>query len=445
MSRIAELAEQGRLPQRRGRSTSRAGEGQTSEGEFWEALSTASNLKLPVLFLIEDNGYAISVPVEVNTPGGSISKLVRCFPNLFVTEVDGTDFLESYDALRYAAEYCRKRMGPALVHAHVVRPYSHSLSDDEANYRPKAERERDAREGSGAAALAPAAREGILAAGRSREAPRGGRRGGQRRGGPRADGGAARARVGVRLRLLAGRRSDVARPSRRRRSSRRARTPTTMVDLLNACMRDEMKRDPRIVMFGEDVADASRDDGPRRVQGQGRRLQGDRGPPAPLRRRPRLQLAARRGEHRRPRDRHGRARLEAGRRDPVLRLHLAGVHADPQRALQHALALGQHVLVPGRHPRGDRRLHRRRRRVPLAVGRGAHDAHPGAARRDAVQRPRRQRPAAHGDPLRRSRALPRAQAPLPPDAQQGRLSRARTTWCRSARRRSSRRAPTSRS
>src|SRR3954468_14182774 len=120
------------------------GEGQTSEGEFWESLNTAANLKLPVVYLVEDNGYAISVPVEVNTAGGSISKLVRSFPNLFIEEVDGCDLLASYDALDRAVEYARQRKGPALVHAHVIRPYSHSLSDDEKLYRPPAEREADA-------------------------------------------------------------------------------------------------------------------------------------------------------------------------------------------------------------------------------------------------------------------------------------------------------------
>ena len=120
------------------------GDGTTSEGEFWEALNSATNLKLPVVFVVEDNGYAISVPVEVNTPGGSISKLLTGFPGLFIQECDGTDVLESYDTLTRAVEYCRQRKGPALVHAHVIRPYSHSLSDDEVFYRPKSEREAEA-------------------------------------------------------------------------------------------------------------------------------------------------------------------------------------------------------------------------------------------------------------------------------------------------------------
>ena len=121
------------------------GEGATSEGEFWEALNVACTKHLPVLFLIEDNGYAISVPVEVQTPGGDISRLVRGFPGLHVDSIDGTDFFDSLRALREAAAYVRARKGPALVHAHVIRPYSHSLSDDERLYKPAAEREAEAR------------------------------------------------------------------------------------------------------------------------------------------------------------------------------------------------------------------------------------------------------------------------------------------------------------
>src|SRR5947207_13766438 len=120
------------------------GEGQTSEGEFWESLNTASNLRLPLVYLVEDNGYAISVPVEVNTAGGSISKLVSGFPDLFIQEVDGCDVFASLEVMRRAVDHARKRKGPALVHATVIRPYSHSLSDDEILYRPPEERDADA-------------------------------------------------------------------------------------------------------------------------------------------------------------------------------------------------------------------------------------------------------------------------------------------------------------
>src|ERR1700742_3074935 len=120
------------------------GEGSTSQGEFWESLNSASNGKLPVLYLGEDNGDAISTPVEVNTPGGNISKLVANFPSFHFAEIDGTDPIESYKAMAEAVAYCRAGNGPALVHGHVIRPYSHSLSDDERLYRSKEELAADA-------------------------------------------------------------------------------------------------------------------------------------------------------------------------------------------------------------------------------------------------------------------------------------------------------------
>ena len=119
------------------------GEGSTSQGEFWEALNTASNRKLPVIFCVEDNGYAISTPVEVNTPGGNISKLVANFPNFYFAEVDGTDPEACLYAFQAAAAHCRAGKGPAFVHGHCFRAYSHSLSDDDRLYRSAAEREAD--------------------------------------------------------------------------------------------------------------------------------------------------------------------------------------------------------------------------------------------------------------------------------------------------------------
>ena len=244
------------------------GDGTSSEGEFWESLNTASNLKLPVLYLIEDNGYAISVPIEVQTPGGSISKLVANFPDLFVEEVDGCDPIASYGALSRAVAHCRARRGPALVHAHVIRPYSHSLSDDEVMYRAPEER-------AGEAERDPVARfsERLVAEGTATPEE------------------IERIGVEVAATVEAAAESAVNSPQPAPESAtlyvyspevdpaseqfdtedapQFAGAPTTMVDLLNSCLRDEMARDPRILLFGEDVADASRAGAVEKVKGKG--------------------------------------------------------------------------------------------------------------------------------------------------------------------------------
>ncbi len=244
------------------------GEGTTSQGEFWEALNTATNLKLPVVFLVEDNGYAISVPVEVNTPGGSISKLLTGFPGLFIQECDGCDVLESYDTLARAVDYCRQRKGPALVHAKVIRPYSHSLSDDEVFYRSAAEREADAARDPLTSFPKYLLDQGIATP---------------------AEIDAIKAGVEDEVSVA----TDVALASPQPATStiyqyvyspdvdptseqfdteddpQFSGDPTTMVDLLNSCLKEEMARDPRIVMFGEDVADCSREENLESVKGKG--------------------------------------------------------------------------------------------------------------------------------------------------------------------------------
>jgi 2-oxoisovalerate dehydrogenase E1 component len=242
------------------------GDGTTSEGEFWEALNSASNLKLPVIFLVEDNGYAISVPVEVNTAGGSISKLVASFPDFLIREVDGTDPVASYGAMREAVEHCRSRRGPALVHAHCIRPYSHSMSDDEKAYRPEAEREKEAErdplttfparlidEGVATKEELDALREELdeLVAADSERAE------------SQPQPGAETVYVNVFS-------PDVDATSDEFSTEPEFEgDPTTVVDLLNACMRDEMRRDPSIVVFGEDVADCSREENLDDVKGKG--------------------------------------------------------------------------------------------------------------------------------------------------------------------------------
>jgi 2-oxoisovalerate dehydrogenase E1 component len=242
------------------------GDGTTSEGEFWEAMNASSNLRLPIVFLVEDNGYAISVPVEVQTAGGNISRLVSGFPNFHFEEIDGTDPVISYGAMSRAVAHCRAGIGPSFVHAHVIRPYSHSLSDDERLYRPDVERQRDAARDPISRMQMFLIREGIL----------------DEKGINRLEKEVEDELQDAVDRALA---APVAPPESIQeylyspdldpRSSafdtqvsassehvgvEKKPATKTMADLINATLRDEMKRDERIVIFGEDVADCSREE-----------------------------------------------------------------------------------------------------------------------------------------------------------------------------------------
>jgi len=234
------------------------GEGATSQGEFWESLNTASNNKLPVLYVIEDNGYAISTPVEANTPGGNISRLVANFPNFHFAEIDGTDPIASYNAMVEAVAYCRAGKGPALVHGHVIRPYSHSLSDDERLYRTVAELEADALRDPISRMQIWLLREGILDADAINRLERQVDEEVQR-----AADRAVVATLPTPDTILRHVYSEHLTPMDASFNSQRQtstdQSERTMADLINVCLKDEMRRDPRIVVFGEDVADATRD------------------------------------------------------------------------------------------------------------------------------------------------------------------------------------------
>ncbi len=244
------------------------GDGTTSEGEFWEALNTASNLKLPVLFLVEDNGYAISVPVEVQTAGGDVSKLVAGFPDLYIQKCDGTDPIESLETLRRAVDYCRARKGPAFVHAQVIRPYSHSLSDDEKLYRPDEERtsdaERDPVKRFGALLIEEefltqdelqkikdeVDREVLEAADLALASPQ-----------PAPE---------TATHFVYSPDVDpTAKEFDSEDGAELSGNAGTMVDLINRCLHTEMARDNRIIVFGEDVADVSREENLEKVKGKG--------------------------------------------------------------------------------------------------------------------------------------------------------------------------------
>jgi 2-oxoisovalerate dehydrogenase E1 component len=246
------------------------GEGATSQGEFWEALNTASNGKLPLLFVIEDNGYAISTPVEANTPGGNISRLIANFPNFHFAEIDGTDPIACYNAMVEAVAYCRAGNGPALVHGHVIRPYSHSLSDDERLYRTAAELDADALRDPISRMQIWLLREGILDADSINRLERQVDEEVQR-----AADKAITAAPPTPDTILRHIYSEHLKPMderfNRQPESTADQSERTMADLINTCLKDEMRRDDRIVVFGEDVADATRDEALRegKLKGKG--------------------------------------------------------------------------------------------------------------------------------------------------------------------------------
>ena len=242
------------------------GDGATSEGEFWESLNTACLERVPLVCVVEDNGYAISVPVEVQTAGGDISKLVSSFPALFVQSTDGTDFVASYRAMSDAVAYARARKGPALVHARVTRPYSHSLSDDEKLYKTPEERAAEAKRDPIVRLAAFMKAEGLI-----------------------TDAGleALAREVDAEVNEAAEHAKKAEKPAPDSATlyvyspdidpssdafdtpAMSSGKPDTMVAAINRTLKDEMARDPRIVVFGEDVADCSRESALEHVPGKG--------------------------------------------------------------------------------------------------------------------------------------------------------------------------------
>ena len=242
------------------------GDGHTSEGEFWEAINASCLEKLAIIFLIEDNGYSISTSVERQTPGGSISKLVAGFPGLLVVEADGTDFPASYGAMAKAADYCRRGLGPALVHAHCIRPYSHSLSDDERLYKTEAERAAERDRDPFERYPAWLVREGIATEGELRRIAQAADLEIQR---------ATETALKARFPEKGSAPLYVYSPDVDPCSAAFETPPVfegepiTMVDAINRTLHDEMERNEKVVVFGEDVADCSRDEDLQQVKGKG--------------------------------------------------------------------------------------------------------------------------------------------------------------------------------
>ncbi|MGA2081486.1 MAG: dehydrogenase E1 component subunit alpha/beta [Holophaga sp.] len=248
------------------------GDGAAAEGEFWESINSAVTLKAPLVFLLQDNGYAISVPTEVQYPGGNAAALLQGWEAhglLVLDEVDGLDPLASFDALSRAVDHARARRGPALVRARVIRPYSHSLSDDEQAYKTAAERAQDAARDPLATYPARLLERGdatpdqleALKAEVQREVDEAWA---EASACPPPDAGSWR-------RHLYSEEVDpcAAAFDTEAEAGSQASGSKTMIDLINATLAEEMARNPAILVFGQDVADATHEEILGEVKGKG--------------------------------------------------------------------------------------------------------------------------------------------------------------------------------
>ncbi|MEO8099502.1 MAG: dehydrogenase E1 component subunit alpha/beta [Acidobacteriota bacterium] len=242
------------------------GDGATSEGEFWESLNVACLEKLPLLYLVEDNGWAISVPIERQTAGGNIARLVSGFPDLGIFECDGTDFAQSYVTMHKAAAHCRQHKAPVLVHATCTRPYGHSLSDEPKLYQTVTERATEATRDPLTRFAEWLVLEGILDTHGIEMIA---------------------SEIDLEIQHITERVLKAAPPPKGSAlkflysptvdpTSQEFETephfsgdPRTMVDSISRTLHEEMRHNPKMVVFGEDVADCSREENLKELKGKG--------------------------------------------------------------------------------------------------------------------------------------------------------------------------------
>ena len=228
-----------------------SGEGTTSQGDFHEALNWASREKLPVIFFIENNKYAISVHISEQTSGSSVYEMTKGYEGLTRYEMDGTDFESSDNLMKEVVANVRRGNGPALVEADCVRLMPHSSSDDQKKYRDEEELSSDSKrdpiiilkdfllrekaltesqdDSISSAAVADATRVTELAFTKEE----------------------AGAETAVKYVFDESGKAD----SLEYEKSEPSGEPVVIVDAINHALHEEMDRDHKIIVFGQDIAD----------------------------------------------------------------------------------------------------------------------------------------------------------------------------------------------